>query len=62
MQKHASAITINYCVRFKILMVASMKMTAFWNMTPCSTAEVDLHFRGVYGRHHCPNDGGSMQL
>jgi hypothetical protein len=28
------------------------KMTAFWNMMPCSIVEVDRHFRGVYCLHH----------
>jgi hypothetical protein len=28
-------------VRFQVLTVLSMKMTAFWNAAPCSLMEVD---------------------
>jgi hypothetical protein len=28
-------------VRFQVLMVASMKITAFWDIAPCSLIEVD---------------------
>jgi hypothetical protein len=37
--------TIFY-LRFQVLMVASMKTTAVWNMVPCNLIEVDQHFRG----------------
>jgi hypothetical protein len=36
--------------RFQVLMAVGMKMTAFWDITPCSLVEVDRRFRGVY----CP--------
>jgi hypothetical protein len=37
----------------------NVKMTAFWDILPCSLVEVDLRFRGAY----ClPDDGGSMHL
>jgi hypothetical protein len=29
-----------------------MKMTAFWDIAPCSLVEVDRHFRGAYCLHH----------
>jgi hypothetical protein len=35
-------------VIFQILMAASLKMTAFWDIAPCSLAEVDRRFRGAY--------------
>jgi hypothetical protein len=34
-------------MRFQILMAASMKMTASWDIAPCSLVEVDAHFRGA---------------
>jgi hypothetical protein len=45
-------------------MVAGMKMTAFWDIVPCSLTEVDRCFRGVYFLH-CqgdPIDGASTHL
>jgi hypothetical protein len=30
----------------------NLKMTAFWDVTPCSLVEVDLRFRGEYCLHH----------
>jgi hypothetical protein len=35
-----------------------MKMTAFWDITPCSLVETDRRFRGGY----CPADEGSKHL
>jgi hypothetical protein len=32
-------------VRFQVLTAASMKMTAFWDITPCSVVELDGRFR-----------------
>jgi hypothetical protein len=37
-------------MRFQILTVTSMKMTAFWDIAPCNLTEVDRRFRDVY----CP--------
>jgi hypothetical protein len=37
-------------MRFQILTVTSMKMTAFWDIAPCSLTEMDRRFRDVY----CP--------
>jgi hypothetical protein len=53
---------INYCVRFQVLTTASIKMTAFWDMTACNPAEVGLRLRGVYGVYHRRDDGGNMHL
>jgi hypothetical protein len=40
-------------VRFQVLSLARMKMTAFWDVAPCSL-EVDRRFRGAYCLHrHC---------
>jgi hypothetical protein len=37
---------------FQVLTVASTKMTAFWDIAPCSLVEVDRRFSVVYcGRH-----------
>jgi hypothetical protein len=52
-------------LRFQVLMVESMKMTAFWNMALSSLVEVDQLFRGAYCLHHQrdhPDDGGSIHL
>jgi hypothetical protein len=51
-----------YKVRCKVLTAASMKMTAFWNMAPCSLEKVDLRFIGVSVRANRPDDGGSIRL
>jgi hypothetical protein len=39
-------------VRFQVITAASMKMTAFWDIVPCSVVGVDRHFRGAYFLHH----------
>jgi hypothetical protein len=38
-------------VRFQVLTAAIMKMTAFWDIAPCSLIEGDRRFRGVYCHH-----------
>jgi hypothetical protein len=35
-------------VRFQVLTVSSMNMTAFWDMAPCSLVEVARRFRGAF--------------
>jgi hypothetical protein len=35
-------------VRFQVLTAASTKMTAFWDIAPCSLVEVDRRFRREY--------------
>jgi hypothetical protein len=42
-------------VKLQVLMVASMKMIAFWDIVPCSFIEVDQRFRGAYCLHHQGN-------
>jgi hypothetical protein len=39
-------------LRFQVLTAASMKMTAFWDIAPCSLVKVDQCFRGSYCLHH----------
>jgi hypothetical protein len=39
-------------MRFRVLTVAGMKMTAVWDVAPCSLAEVVRRFRGAYCLHH----------
>jgi hypothetical protein len=39
-------------VRFQVLTAASMKMTLFWDVAPCSLVEIDRHFGGTYCLHH----------
>jgi hypothetical protein len=52
-----------YSVRLQVLTATGMKITAFWDITPCSLVEVDRRFRGVYCHHqpdtHRPDYGGS---
>jgi hypothetical protein len=38
----------------------SLKITAFWNMSPCSLVEVNRRFRDAYCLLHRPNDGCSL--
>jgi hypothetical protein len=46
----------NKLVRFHVLMVVNMKMTASWDTTPCNLIEVDWHFRGANCLHHQGNE------
>jgi hypothetical protein len=39
-------------VRFQVLTAASMKMTAFCDIAPCSLGEADPRFRRAYCLHH----------
>jgi hypothetical protein len=39
-------------VRFQVLSGTSIKMTALWDMTPCSLVIVYRRFRGAYCLHH----------
>jgi hypothetical protein len=45
-----------YYERFQVLMVARMKMTAFWVIVLCSPTELDRRFRGSYCLHHQGSD------
>jgi hypothetical protein len=40
------------CLRFQIPTAANMKMTAFWDIAPCSFVEEERRFREVYYLHH----------
>jgi hypothetical protein len=40
-----------FVVRFQVLTAASLKITAFCDIEPCSVVEVDRRFRGVYCLH-----------
>jgi hypothetical protein len=40
--------TGNFFVRFQIFTAASMKMTTFWDIAPCSLVEIDRRFSGAY--------------
>jgi hypothetical protein len=45
-------------MRFWVLMAASMKMAAFWDIALCSPIKVDTHFSG----EQCLHYGGSTHL
>jgi hypothetical protein len=52
-------------VRFHVLTAATMKVTAFWDVEPCSLFEVDRRFRGAYCFHQqgdCSEDGLPRKL
>jgi hypothetical protein len=40
--------TLLVIVRFQVLTAASMKMTVFWDVAPCSLVEIYRRFRGAY--------------
>jgi hypothetical protein len=54
--------SIHALVRFQVLKAASMNMTVFWNVAPCSLIELDRLFRSVYCLRHSPLHGGSKHL
>jgi hypothetical protein len=59
-EKHLrSSVVSIHLVRLQVLMAASMKMTVFWDVVPCSLVQVYRRFRCVYWLHHHPDDGGS---
>jgi hypothetical protein len=39
-------------MRFQVLTAASMKMTVFWDVTPCCLVETDRRFRGSFCLRH----------
>jgi hypothetical protein len=47
-------------VRLQVLTAASMKMTVFWGVAPCSLV-AERRFRSEYVHHH-PEDGDSKHL
>jgi hypothetical protein len=50
---HTSICQLYTLVSIQVLTAVSIKMTAFWDIAPCSLIEVDLHFIGAcFLRHH----------
>jgi hypothetical protein len=49
-------------VRFQVLTAASVKLTDFWVVTPCSLVEVYRRFSGACCLHHQANDGDGKHL
>jgi hypothetical protein len=52
-------------VRFQVFTAASIKMTVFWDVVPCSLVEIGCRFGGAYCLHHQgdgPHDVGSKYL
>jgi hypothetical protein len=45
-----------YMVRFQVRMAASMKMTVFWDVAPCSLVEMYRRIRDAYCLHHQGNE------
>jgi hypothetical protein len=43
-----SLLHANNCFQVRVLMVASMRMTDFWDVAPCSLVEIDRRLRGAY--------------
>jgi hypothetical protein len=39
-------------VKFQVLMAGHMKITALWEIEPCSLTVVDLYFGSAYCLHH----------
>jgi hypothetical protein len=53
---------IHKLVRFQVLTAASIKVTVFWVVAPCSLVEVNRRFRGTCCLHHQdPDDGGPSE-
>jgi hypothetical protein len=49
-------------VRFYVLAAANVKITAFWDVAPCSVVEIGRRFKGAYCLHHQGDDGSSTHL
>jgi hypothetical protein len=48
------SVLVNHChLRFQVT-AASLKMTIFWDVVPCSLVEVDRRFRGAYTSYLSP--------
>jgi hypothetical protein len=43
-------------VKFQVITAASMKMTGFWDVVPCSLINTNRHFRGACWLLHQGND------
>jgi hypothetical protein len=57
-----SRVSITASLRFQILTAESVKMTASWDVAPCSLTKVDWRFRGTYYLHHQDDDGGNTHI
>jgi hypothetical protein len=52
-----------FTVRFHVLVVASKKITAFWDVGQCSVVDVYWRFRDAYClRRHRPDDGDNTHI
>jgi hypothetical protein len=49
-------------VSFQVLTAASMKMTLFWDVAPCSLVEIYRRFRRAYCPRNLPDDRGSKHF
>jgi hypothetical protein len=49
-------------MRFQVFMVASMKMTAFWDIALCNLEGAGQCVRGLHCVHHHDNDGCSQYI
>jgi hypothetical protein len=47
---------------YKVFVVVSLKITAFWDMVLCSLIRVEQDFRCAYCLHHQGDNGGSTHL
>jgi hypothetical protein len=54
--------TIMSVVKCHVLAAMSVKMTAFWDITPCGLIEADRCFGGAYCLYLQGDDGGKMNL
>jgi hypothetical protein len=52
---------VDYCVRFQVLMVASMKIGAFWDVAPCSLG-VDRRSIALMMETVCTSESWSTQM
>jgi hypothetical protein len=50
--RHIANIETILLVTFKVLTAASMKISAFWDIVPCSLVRVDRRFRAPYCLYH----------
>jgi hypothetical protein len=51
----------NYVI-FQVLTAATIAVTVFWNIAPCSLVEVDRHFRSAYFHHHQGGERNRVSL
>jgi cephalosporin hydroxylase len=51
---------VSAIVRFQVL--KAVKITAFWNIAPCTVVEVGRRFGGSYCLYHQSDGGGGKHL